>query len=398
MTENNLPRKKLGEVCKFQGGTQPPKSNFIYQPKSGYIRLLQIRDFKSNKNATYIPDSEKLKKCTESDLMIGRYGASVGQILTGMSGAYNVALIKAIPDKKLLLNDYLFHFLNTNDMQIWFKSQARSAQAGFNQTEINKVEIPIPPLTEQKKIVGKLEKMLGKIKEAKILRTESLESTQNLLPAELHKIFGEGKKKGWEEKELENLCEFQNGLWTAKKGPSQLTEVLRNTNFKNNDGTLNYVDIAQIEVEKNQLEKRLLNKEDLILERSGGGPDQPVGRVVYFDRESEKYSFSNFTTRIRVSTNQINPKFLWYYLRHIYISGKTELMQKKTTGIRNLIFSEYKQIKIPLPLLAEQKKIVARLDSLSEKIDELKKLQIETAADLDALEKSLLHQAFSTFA
>ena len=82
------PTKKLGKICKFEGGTQPPKSNFIFEPKEGYVRLLQIRDFKSDKFVTYIPDTVKLKKCADDDLMIGRYGASVGQILTGKSGAY----------------------------------------------------------------------------------------------------------------------------------------------------------------------------------------------------------------------------------------------------------------------------------------------------------------------
>ena len=50
---------KLGEICDFQGGSQPPKSNFIFEPKKDYIRFIQIRDFKSDKNFTYIPISKK---------------------------------------------------------------------------------------------------------------------------------------------------------------------------------------------------------------------------------------------------------------------------------------------------------------------------------------------------
>src|SRR5665811_1801801 len=60
------------------------------------------------------------------------------------------------------------------------------------------IEIPLPPLSEQKKIVARLERMLARVKEAKRLRAEAQEITQNLLSAELHKIFTGGKSKGWE--------------------------------------------------------------------------------------------------------------------------------------------------------------------------------------------------------
>ena len=98
--------KKLGEICKFQGGSQPPKSNFIYEPKNGYIRFLQIRDFGSEKNHTYIPEDNKNKICNSDDIMIGRYGASVGKILRGRSGAYNVALMKATPLNNFVNKEY----------------------------------------------------------------------------------------------------------------------------------------------------------------------------------------------------------------------------------------------------------------------------------------------------
>jgi type I restriction enzyme, S subunit len=80
--------KKLGEVCDFQGGSQPPKKNFIYEPRKGYVRFLQIRDFGSDKNVTYIPESTRNKYCNEDDILLGRYGASVGKVLMNKAGAY----------------------------------------------------------------------------------------------------------------------------------------------------------------------------------------------------------------------------------------------------------------------------------------------------------------------
>lgn len=202
-------------------------------------------------------------------------------------------------------------------------------------------------------------------------------------------------KTNWPTKNLEDIAEFQNGLWTGKKAPFVAAPILRNTNFKNGDGSLNYDDVAEIEVEKKQLEKRTLSKGDILLERSGGGPTQPVGRVVYFEGENNRFGFSNFTTRIRVKGSNVDSKYLWFFLHSFYKSGKTELMQKKTTGIRNLTFSEYKQIKIPLLPLEVQKKIVAKVESLLAKVSEAKKLRAEAQENADNLLSAELHKIFT---
>ena len=198
----------------------------------------------------------------------------------------------------------------------------------------------------------------------------------------------------WPNRKLEEVCAFQNGLWTGKRPPFVTAKVIRNTNFKNNDGTLNLGDVAEIEVEEKQLKNRLLEKGDLILERSGGGPTQPVGRVVYFDAGG-KFSFSNFTTRIRVrNSKELDSVYLWRYLNLLYLSGVTEKMQKQTTGIRNLNFSEYKNLEIPLPPIAEQRKIVARLEGLLGKIKEAKRLRVEAQSAAQNLLPAELHEIF----
>jgi type I restriction enzyme S subunit len=84
----------FGEVCEISGGSQPPKSNFIYEPKDGYIRLVQVRDYRTDKYMTYVPIEKAKKFCTKSDIMIGRYGPPIFGIFRGIEGAYNVALMK----------------------------------------------------------------------------------------------------------------------------------------------------------------------------------------------------------------------------------------------------------------------------------------------------------------
>ena len=107
-------------------------------------------------------------------------------------------------------------------------------------------------------------------------------------------------KQGWEVKRLDDVCEFRNGLWTGKKPPFQTVGVIRNTNFTK-DGRLDDNDIVYLEVESSQFSKRKLQYGDIILEKSGGGPKQPVGRVIVFDKEEGDFSFSNFTSVIRIS-------------------------------------------------------------------------------------------------
>lgn len=169
-------------------------------------------------------------------------------------------------------------------------------------------------------------------------------------------------KKGWEKKQLSEVCDFGNGLWTGKKPPFIEVGVIRNTNFTK-DCHLDCSDIVFLNVEQSQFAKRKLKYGDIILEKSGGGPKQAVGRVVIFDKHDGDFSFSNFTSLMRVKhSKELDFNYLHKYLFFSYLSGETEKMQSHSTGIRNLKFGEYKQMLVPLPPLPEQKRIVAVLD------------------------------------
>src|SRR5947208_3622400 len=84
---------RLGTFCDFAGGTQPAKSTFKNKPEAEYVRLLQIRDFETDDYAVYVPRQKRLRFVDEDDISIARYGASVGRILSGKSGAINVAIM-----------------------------------------------------------------------------------------------------------------------------------------------------------------------------------------------------------------------------------------------------------------------------------------------------------------
>lgn len=137
----------LTELMDISGGTQPPASEFKDCKEDGYIRLVQIRDYDTDEHITYIPDTHKLRKCTSEDIMIARYGAAVGRILSGLDGAYNVALVKVIPKEKSY-REYLRFYLNSEEFQSRLRSMSgRSAQAGFNKNDLASFNIPIAPLS-----------------------------------------------------------------------------------------------------------------------------------------------------------------------------------------------------------------------------------------------------------
>ena len=182
-----------------------------------------------------------------------------------------------------------------------------------------------------------------------------------------------------------------NGLWTGKKKPFVEAGVIRNTNFTPS-GAIDYSNIAFLEVEAKQLLKRRLEAGDIILERSGGGPKQPVGRVVFFDREDGDFSFSNFTSAIRVKDKtKFDPRFVFYGLMELYQSGKTEDLQRRTTGIRNLDFTAYKErARFPSIPLPEQKKIAEILSTVQRAIEEQERIMQTTTE----LKKALMQKLF----
>lgn len=195
-------------------------------------------------------------------------------------------------------------------------------------------------------------------------------------------------------KKLEEVCDFISGLWTGKKPPYVSVGVIRNTNFHKN-GNLDFSDIAQLEVEVKQFSTRQLKFGDIVLEKSGGGPKQPVGRVCIFEKEDGLYSLSNFTSAIRVkNTKELDYKYLHYYLKHLYIAGQTEKIQTHSTGIRNLQLSLYKDFLVPLPPLSTQQKIVTKLDAIFSEIEKATAAAEANAKNAEALFQSYLTEIF----
>ena len=150
-------RAMLSEVIEFTGGSQPPKTTFSFQSSPDVIRLVQIRDFKSDDNITYIPRKLARRFFEVDDVMIGRYGPPVFQIFRGLSGSYNVALIKAVPRGEAL-NDFIFYLLQESRLHAFVvdRSERTAGQSGVNLDLLEKYPAYLPPIALQQKFSLKI--------------------------------------------------------------------------------------------------------------------------------------------------------------------------------------------------------------------------------------------------
>ena len=182
-----------------------------------------------------------------------------------------------------------------------------------------------------------------------------------------------------------------SGEWGEDDETGNGIPVIRTTNFTN-DGIINYNNVMTRTITKCALDYKFLRKGDIIIEKSGGSDKQPVGRVVYFDGDENKYLFNNFTGLLRVKDQTTCfPRYLFYVLFFNYKKGGTIPFQNKTTGLHNLKTDDYvKKLEIPIVSIEQQIQISVILDKLHSIITH-RKQQLEK---LDMLVKARFVEMF----
>ena len=377
----------LTDVCDFQGGTQPPKEEWENHPKPGYVRMLQIRDFTQKKleHVEYVKISNKIKTCEADDILIGRYGASIGKILKGLAGAYNVAIVKTTPDEKKLNKSYLYYILKDSKFQSFIGSiGGRAAQAGFNKEDLKNFQIPLPPLPEQVHIANVLsqaEALIAKRKESLALLDEFLKST-------FLEMFGDPvrNEKGWEVKKFFEIVapdcpltygivqpgeEFKDGVITVR--PVDLTSnIIHSKGLKRIDP----------KIEEKFKRTRLKGGELLMCVRGTTGivsiagmdlKDANVTRgitPIWFGD-----SFNNLFALAQIKSQSMQKK----------IQEKTYGIALKQINLRDVRIIEF--INPPLPLQNQFAEIV-------EKVEAMKETYSESLRELENLYGSLRQRAF----
>jgi type I restriction enzyme S subunit len=380
-------QKKLGDVCDFVGGSQPPKSVFSKTLKPGYIRLIQIRDYKSDDHLTFIPKAQARRFCSADDIMIGRYGPPIFQILRGLEGAYNVALMKAVPDETQLDKNFFFYFLKQPDLlnYVIYHSERAAGQIGVTKETLAPYPIPVPPLAEQQRIVGVLDEAMAGIATARAHAETNLQNARALFESHLHAVFTQ-RGPGWVERTLEEIGRTQTGSTPKTSDQSNYGDFIpfvKPGDF-NTDGTLDYDNEG---LSKSGAKGARIVPEGSVLMVCIGAT---IGKCGYCDQDVTTNQQVNALTPSDGSLN-----------RFIYYQMLTEAFQRKVihaSGQATLpIINKSKWSALSLwlpPTLGEQHSIVTQLDALSAETQRLAALYERKLAALEELKKSLLHQAF----
>lgn len=385
--------KKLGEVCDFEGGSQPPKSEWINHPEDGYVRMLQIRDFTKSRNAEieYVKVTKKLRLCKADDILIGRYGASVGKILTGLAGAYNVAIIKSIPNEELIRKDFIRRYFESSLFQsILFKvCTSRAAQAGFSKDDIKDELIPLPPLSEQQRIVSRLDSAFAHIDELKANAEKQVNEARILFQKALSKAME--PKEGWEEKKIGDISYVKGGKRVPKgyKLESQDTgyKYIRVADFTDN-GTIDTSQIQYISKEVyEQIKNYTITDNDVYISIAG-----TIGKAGIIPSSLNGANLTENACKL-VFKVPMNKRYIYLSTKSDYFKVQIEKATKQASQPK-LALTRLAEVSIPIPPLTEQQRIVERLDSLSKNVKALEENQRKVIAECDALKQALLRKVF----
>jgi type I restriction enzyme ecoAI specificity protein len=394
-------------VCELKYGTSEKSSSVgkIAVLRMGNITNVGTIDYS---NLVYSSNDEDIEQYSleKNDLLFNRTNSSEWVGKTAIYKEEQPAIYAGylIRIKPLLISpDYLNTVMNSGYYRDWCYDVKTDAvnQSNINAQKLSQLMIPIPPLKEQERIVAEMDKWISLIDIVKNgkgdLLTVIKQAKSKILdlaihgqlvpqdpndepPIELLKRINPDftpcdnghytqLPDGWCVVTLKDLCENINGLWKGKKEPFVNVGVIRNANFTK-DFKLDYSNIEYIDVEQRTFAKRHLENGDLIVEKSGGSDNNPVGRTILYEGKSGVFSFSNFTMVLRTRNNDIVlSKFLYYYILAKYQKGDMRLMQTQTTGLRNLILDKFLSMPIHLPPLSEQKRIIDRIETIFTSLD-----------------------------
>ena len=415
----------MGDEVSFVGGSQPPKSDFTFSPTPDSVRLIQIRDYKTDKYKTYIPISKAKRFCSSDDIMIGRYGPPIFQILRGIEGAYNVALMKAVPCEAIS-KDFLYYLLKDSSLlsMIESLSDRTCGQDGVNMYDLRKYIIAIPPLREQKRIVMQIERLLKtadeidrdaesldnsiSIMKQKVLdlaihgklvpqdpNDEPASELLKKIKAEKEALIKSGKLKrdkhdsyifrgddncyheningktvdlteeipfvlpqGWEWYRLNSIYNF---IDYRGKTPTKKEKGIPLVTAKNvKKGYISYIPADYISLEEFQKRKSrgVSSKGDILFTT-----EAPLGNAALADLEMFSAGQRIITFQQYTSNNMFPNKLQLFFILSPYFQ---DLLDSQHTGstVAGIKAERLKKLLLPLPPLAEQKRIVSQIEKM----------------------------------
>ena len=375
-------RYRLTDICDFQGGSQPPKSQWKDTYKNGYIRMLQIRDFTQKaEKIEYVKETNSIKKCSEDDILIARYGASIGKILTGLEGAYNVAIVKTIPNSKILSKTYLYYYLNSSIFQKYIKNVgSRAAQAGFNKNELNKLEIDLPTLDKQKIIVENLQKIQNIISN----KEYQIAALDNLIKSLFVEMFQSGN---YPKDKLGKLCDVRDGTHDSPKYLKESKyKFITSKNITNNE--IDFSDIKYISKQDydNFNARSKVNNGDILMPMIG-----TIGNPIIVNIPDEKIDFA--IKNVALIKFPTYSKVTNIYIKNLFDSDYFEnaISHKKRGGTQKFIaLSDIRTLKIEIPPIELQNKFAEFVNQIDKQ-----KFEIQNSLNkMKALYETMMNKYF----
>ncbi len=253
------------------------------------------------------------------------------------------------------------------------------------------IEIPLPPLSEQQRIVARVDALARRVEEARGLRRAAVEEAEALIGVALLGIFGGEKKSGWTELTLGDITtDVQYGTSEKADDDPSGVPVLRMGNIQN--GRLSLGDLKYSHLPEKDFEKLRLQVGDILVNRTNSA--ELVGKSAVFEEPNE-FVYASYIIRMRLDLNRAVPKLIAAFINSPIGRQYMFDQRKQMTGQANVNSQKLRALPLRLPPLADQHRIVAYLDGLQTKVDELRRLQAATQKELDALMPSILAKAFA---
>ena len=374
-----MPIMNLLDVCDFRGGTQPPKSQWVNEPREGYVRMLQIRDFTQGeeKFIQYVLDTKKLHKCKKDDLLLSRYGY-IGQVVTGLEGAYNVALVKI--EKKIDIQRlYLMYYFESEYFKQYLLANtgARATISGFNKDELKNAVINVPSDEIQSRIVNKLSQIDDLIE----LRKKQIRCFEWLVKSRFNEMFASGGK----DVTVEDVC--SDIVDCPHSTPSYEGELkypaIRTTDIK--DGFIDWSQMKYVSLEEytTRISRIRPIAGDIVYGREG-----TYGNATILP-EGYDFCLGQRVMLFRPDTSICTSEYLLYCLISDDVRRQADAKNVGST-VPHVNVADAKRFTIKIPLIEKQ----IEFAEYAKKLNETKALAETAMIELQKTKSSLLKEIF----
>jgi len=385
--------KTLGEIADVQSGGTPLVSNKAFWNgnlpwySSGELNNLYTSAPERHVSALGIERSNA-KLFPEGSLLIGMYDtAALKMSILDRAGAFNQAIAGVRPNEQI---DLVFVLHAINAIRERVLGQRRGVrQKNLSLGKIREIPIPVPPLSEQQRIVGILDEAFEGIATAKANAEKNLRNARALFESHLQSVFTQ-RGPGWVVKRLDELCTFSSG-GTPSKGNSSYWQGeipwVSGRDMKSTRLSDSALHISQAAVDESAT--RMASAGTLLILVRGMG-------LAHGAQIAELLSPCAFNQDIRGihAKPGLLPRYLLFALRD-RINLSDTVLSNAAHGTLKIDSNELQKVMIPFPPIEQQRRIISVIDALKEETQRLALLYTRKVAALEALKKSLLHRAFS---